>query len=87
MSFGVVQSAMTSINNNRNLLSKRKRLKNTLAGKRSEKYITKASNASEYQLKKLKKRLQKENEQIRTKQLITITFLMVILLSVFFYYL
>lgn len=85
MSFGVVQSAMTTIKNNRNLLSKRKRLKNTLAGKKSDKYEAKASNASIYQLKVLKKRLQKEHEQIRIKQFTAIIFLILILLSVFFY--
>ena len=86
MNFGVGQSAIATIKNNRNLLSKRKRLKNTLAGKRSEKYEAKTSNASSYKLKVLKNRLQKEHEQIRIKQFTAITVLMLILLSVFFYY-
>jgi hypothetical protein len=32
MSFGVVQSAISSIKNNRNLISKRKKLKDSLGG-------------------------------------------------------
>ncbi|WP_298536068.1 hypothetical protein [uncultured Algibacter sp.] len=86
MSFGVVQSAIATIKNNRNLLSNRKRLKNTLSSEKHEKYETKASNYNTLSLKKLKNRLQNEHKQIRIKQLIIFGIMMLILISVFIYY-
>lgn len=70
MSFGVVQSAIASIKSNRNLLSKRNKLKNTLTTKKEEKLEFKSPDATYYELELLRKKMQKENKRIRIEQII-----------------
>ncbi|PWH81664.1 hypothetical protein DIS18_13360 [Algibacter marinivivus] len=86
MSFGVVQSAISSIKSNRNLLSKRSRLKNTLSAGKSKKIIFKKSYISDYELKKLSDKLKEEHRRILIKQVMVVSFIMLILLSIFLYY-
>ncbi|ULC60432.1 hypothetical protein MBM09_05450 [Flaviramulus sp. BrNp1-15] len=86
MSFGVVQSAISSIKYNKSLLSKRSKLKNTLSGKKSKKFEGKSSDATDYELKKLRDKLKQEHKQIRVKQFLAVTLVMLILLAVFIYY-
>lgn len=83
----MVQSAIATIKNNRNLLSRRKRLKNTLAGKEGAKFETKAPNAGSYELKKLKKKLLAEHRIIELKQKIIVGIIMLFIISIFIYYL
>ena len=85
MSFGVVQSAISSIKSNRNLLSKRGKLKNTLSSSESKKLEFKSANASPYELKKLGKKLQQEHKKIRIKQLVVLSLIMLVLISIFIY--
>lgn len=69
MSFGVVQSAISSIKNNRNLISKRKKLKDSLVGYYAkEKSKFNFPEATPQMIKELRMRLIKENKQRRLKQ-------------------
>jgi hypothetical protein len=86
MSFGVVQSAITSIRNNRNLISKRDKFKNTLSVENEKKVEFKGRKATPSELKLLRRKLQQENRRIRTKQMLALVAVMIVLLSVFFYY-
>ncbi|SFZ93714.1 hypothetical protein SAMN05428642_103291 [Flaviramulus basaltis] len=87
MSFGVVQSAISSIKSNRSLLSKRDRLKNTLSGSdKSKKLELKCNKFSHYELIKLRDKLQQEYKQIRIKQYIVLGILMLVLVSIFIYF-
>lgn len=86
MSFGVVQSAISSIKYNKSLLSKKNKLKNTLSGRKSKKFESKSSDATDYELKKLRDKLKLEHKQIRVKQFLAVTLVMLILLAVFIYY-
>ena len=87
MSFGIVQSAISSLKSNRNLLSKRDRLKNTLSvSNKSIKLILKSKEATSYELKKLQSKLREEHKQIRVKQVIALSIVMIILISIFIYY-
>lgn len=61
MSFGVVQSAMSSIKGNRNLLSKRIKLKNTLSWSDKRKLEFKTPNAKLNQLKRIREKLKQEH--------------------------
>lgn len=83
---GSMAAANTTLKNNRNLLSKRKRLKNRLIGKEQDKYETKALSSSSYDLKRLKNRLKREHKEIRAKQLLIVGVVMLIIISVFIYY-
>jgi len=72
MSFGVVQSMIASLRSNRNLLNKRSKLKGTLSGKESGKLEFKSSGATPEKLKKIKERLQLENQRNGIKQILFI---------------
>ncbi|MEC3907124.1 hypothetical protein VOI54_08835 [Tamlana sp. 2201CG12-4] len=86
MSFGVVQSAISTIRNNRNLLPKREKLKNKLSGKEGKPFEAKVADASPLELKRIRDKLQKEHREIRIKQLVFVAVIMLILISVFIYY-
>jgi len=64
MSLEVLQSTITSIKNNINLLSKRNKFKNTLVTNKREKLELKSPNANYYELEILRKKMQKENKRI-----------------------
>ncbi|MFI0428233.1 hypothetical protein [Mariniflexile sp. HMF6888] len=86
MSFGVVQSMIASLKSNRNLLDKRSKLKGTLSGKESGKLEFKSLEATPEQLKKIKERLQLENQHNRIKQIIlsvSITFIVTFIVMYF----
>lgn len=85
MSFGVVQSAISSIRNNRNLLSKRDRFKNRLSGKGTAKPEFKAPKATSYQLRAIRDKLIFENRKIRRKQVVALIVFMMILILTFMY--
>lgn len=87
MSFGAVQSAMTTIKNNRKLLSKRKKLKNRLSGNEKEGLEFKSPNATSSQLKRIREKMKYEQRRTRKKQIIVLVVLMSIIISVFAYYL
>lgn len=88
MSFGVVQSAVSSVKYCRSLLSKRDKLKNTLhVNKKEAKFELKNPQLSQHQLKRLKEKLQREHKNIRTKQYIVLVLIMFVLVSIFIYYL
>lgn len=87
MSFGVVQSAISIIKNNQKLISKRNRFKNTLSVSNESKVEFKARKASLYELKFLRERIKKENNLIMRNRIIATVLVLIILLSVFFYYL
>jgi hypothetical protein len=86
MSFSVVQSAMASMKANRNLLSKKGKLKNTLTSSNIEKVQFKVKDASKKQLQIIKEKIQKENRQIRNKQLIILSIIMLIIISIIVFY-
>jgi hypothetical protein len=86
MSFSVVQSAMASMKTNRNLLSKKGKLKNTLTSSNIEKVQFKVKDASKKQLQIIKEKIQKENRQIRNKQLIILSIIMLIIISIIVFY-
>ena len=87
MSFGIVQSAIAAMKNNRNLLSKRKRGKG-LDGKYSnEKVEFDLPEATPKQLNDIRERKQRENKKMRLKQVaITTVIMLVILIVVSFYF-
>ncbi|UKM66267.1 hypothetical protein GSB9_02848 [Flavobacteriaceae bacterium GSB9] len=86
MSFGVVQSAISSIKNNRSLLSKKDKFKNMLSAKNANKLEFKTANASSYELKKLRDRLRKENRRIKLKRNIFVGSVMLVLIVLFLYF-
>lgn len=81
MGLGSIQFAITSFNNNRNLLSKRDRLKHTLFAKGKSKVEFKSPQATDLQLKAIRERILLENARIRKKRLIAFAVLMVIFVS------
>lgn len=82
MSFGVGQSAIGSIKMNRNLLSKRNRLKSVLSVKEPEKVIFKSKSITALELKCLRNRLKKEHKIILIKQIIAMALFMFILVFI-----
>ena len=86
MSFGVGQSAMSSIKNNRNLVSKRDRLKNKLFVNKRNKLEFKAEEISPYELKRLGKKLKRENINSLIKRYIVVTLIMFILVLIISYF-
>lgn len=86
MSFGVVQSAITAIKNNKGLMSHRDKLKNTLSGKSRSKLEFEHS-ATKEDLKQIRLRLQSEHKQKRLKIIIVFGVLMVAVLTLFIYFL
>lgn len=85
MSFGVVQSAITSIRNNLNQLSKRNG-SNTLSVSKKKKYETKAETLSSYELKKLKHRILQENRAIKRKQILFVAIILSVIIAVLLYF-
>lgn len=89
MGFGGAALAMiTSLKNNRNLLSKRKSLKDSVGGfEKCGPVIFKTKNASPIVLKRLRTRLQEENRRVRIKRIVALSLFLILLVSVFHYYL
>ncbi|PNQ75272.1 hypothetical protein C1T31_03835 [Hanstruepera neustonica] len=86
MSFGVVQSAITAIKNNKGLLSQRDKLKNTLSSVNNKKVEFKKTKASPQVLREIRERLRQE-QQDRKRKIITIfSVIMSVVLSLFFYF-
>ncbi|PKQ43769.1 hypothetical protein [Confluentibacter flavum] len=86
MSFGVVQSAISVINNNRKLISKRNKFKSTLSGLSENKVEFKARKATLSELRFLRERIRRENQLIMRRRIIVAIEVMIILLLVFYYY-
>lgn len=85
MSFGAVQSAITSMKNNRKLLSKRERLKNTLSSSEVKKTEYNLPKASPKTLKRIQEKMVSENKERKQKRLILIGFITVFLISILTY--
>ncbi|TYA84149.1 hypothetical protein [Seonamhaeicola marinus] len=84
---GAMMSAIASLKNNRNLLSKKGKLKNTLSGsKNKDKLVLKVSETSPHQLKLIREKVIQENKRIRNKRLVAISIIMAIVIAVFLYY-
>ncbi len=86
MSFGVVQNAIVSIKSNRNLLSKRDRLKNTLSGSRLDRVDYNLPKATPSMLLKIKTRLQEENKQLKTIRFVVLTIIMFVIVFTILYF-
>ncbi|GGG41139.1 hypothetical protein [Bizionia arctica] len=86
MSFGAVQSAISSLKNNRNLVSKRKKLKNGLVKMEGAESIVFEHKASPEKLNELRLRLQKERKERRLKTLIIFSIFMLLLITVIAYF-
>ncbi|MEJ2113467.1 MAG: hypothetical protein P8X62_07200 [Flavobacteriaceae bacterium] len=84
MSFGVVQSAITSMKNNRSLLSKKDRLKNTLSSS-IDKNKPVYSKSTLRMLHHIKQRLKEERRNRLLKIILVFGFVISVVLSVFFY--
>ena len=79
MSFGVGQSANSSVKNNLNLFSKRSRLKNTLSTPKAKKVEFKVKSISSVELLKLRRKLSVEYKIILLKQVVVLIVIMFIL--------
>ncbi|WP_435134102.1 hypothetical protein [Formosa sp. A9] len=79
---------ITSLKNNRNLLSKRKSLKDSMGSfEKRGPVIFKTKNASPVVLKRLRTRLKEENRRVNIKQIVALSLFLILLVSVFYYYL
>lgn len=87
MSFGAVQSAITSMKNNRNLLSKRDRLKNTLSGSEIEKPEYNLPKSTPITLKKIEEKMTGENKLRNQKLILFMSFLVIIMVTIVVYFL
>ena len=85
MSFGVVQTMITSLKNNRNQLSKHDRFKNAKGHYRNNKTEFNFPEATPEELERIKEKIRRENKQLRRKQLIVLGIVLVILISFLFY--
>ena len=86
MSYGAVQSAIAAMKNNRNLLSKRKRGKGLKDGYVVKKEEFNLPKATPKQLNDIKVRMKREHLKRRVLQITLLTALMILFLSVFFFY-
>lgn len=87
MSFGVVQSGITTLKNNRNLLSKRKKLKNNL-GNNSSKRLTDYNlpKSNPMVLKQLKEKIRLEHKKTTQKQLLVFCLVIIPLITLLIIY-
>ncbi|MBU3822047.1 hypothetical protein KO566_08250 [Flavobacteriaceae bacterium XHP0103] len=83
MSFGVVQSAIAIIKNNRSLIGKRNQLKNTLSTQNGKKVEFKGRKATAFELKRLRERIQMDNKLIMRKRILATSIVMIILIVAF----
>ena len=86
MGFGGAASMNVVMKNNRNLLQKRDKFKNTLSSK-NEKVEFKSPNASRSKLLEIKNRMKEENRRRTIKLSLVFGFIFSMLLSILFYYL
>jgi hypothetical protein len=86
MSFGVAQNAIATIKSNRNLLSKRGRLKNTLSGFGEGKTEYNLPKATSKELLGIRKRMQLEHRHRRVKQIILFSVLMTAIILILIYF-
>jgi radical SAM superfamily enzyme YgiQ (UPF0313 family) len=80
MSFGVVQTMITSLKNNKNQLSKYDRFKNAKGHYGNNKTEFNFPKATPEELKLIKEKIQRENKQLRRKQYIIVSVLFCIIL-------
>jgi hypothetical protein len=80
---GAMMAMINSIKNNKSLLSKRKE-KHTMSGSYANLKIAKFPEATPEELLRIKEKIQKENKQIRTKQIIAFSILFCVLLILIF---
>ncbi|WP_055446789.1 hypothetical protein [Lacinutrix mariniflava] len=85
MSFGAVQSAITSMKNNRNLLSKRDRLKKTLSGSEIKKPEYNLPKSTPETIKRIKEKIIREDKLRKQKRILLIVIFSIILVSTFVY--
>ena len=85
---GTIGMMNSVIKNNRNLLKKRKKLKNMKGSfVPSEKMEFKTPDASPHALNRLRNKIQEEQKSLRQKQLIVSGFIIAIILSIILYFL
>lgn len=88
MGFGSAAAMNAVIRNNRNMLSKRKRLKGTLSGKIiANKEVSNFDRPSKQDLLKIRQRLQKENHTRKMKLLVVFGTIAVTAITLMVYYL
>lgn len=89
MSFGgATQAMITALKNNKQLLNKRKSLKDNMGGysNGNNPVEFKTPNANAYELSKLKRKLQKENKKVLNKRITLLIVFLIILISVLYYF-
>jgi len=79
MSFGVGQSAISSVKNNRNLLSKRDRLKYRLFSNKTKKLEFNSEEITPFELRRLTKKLKRDNRKSLMNRLIVVILIMSVL--------
>ena len=88
MGFGSAAAMNAVIRTNRNMLSKRKRLKGTLSGKIiAKKAVANFDKPSKQDLLKIRQRLQKENHARKMKLLLVFGTIVVTTITLMVYYL
>ena len=85
MSFGVVQSAIVSIKNNRKLLSKRNKIKNTLSSSVIEKTEYNLPKSTPETLNRIQEKIKHENKLRKQKRLLLIGFTSILLIALLTY--
>jgi len=85
MSFGIVQSAIATMKNNRNLLSKRDRLNKTLSGSEIEKPEYNLPKSTPEALKRIQEKMKRENKKRNQKRLVLVGLFTIVLISTFVY--
>ncbi|WP_299778228.1 hypothetical protein [uncultured Formosa sp.] len=89
MSFGgATQTMITALKNNKKLLHKRKSLKDNMGGYSDGRNPVefKTPNANNFELSKLRRELQKENNQVFNKRITLLITFLIILISVLYFF-
>ncbi|WP_338357033.1 hypothetical protein [Yeosuana marina] len=82
---GSMMAANNSLKNNRNLVAKRKE-KRALSGNYSAVQLAEFPKATPEELERIKKKIQSENRQLRIKQISMFGIIILILVSLIFYF-
>jgi len=86
MSFGAVQHAISVMKSNRSLLKKHRKRGFGLTGNESGKTEYNLPKASKHDIIKLRTKLQKEQKQRRTKQVVLLSVLLIVIISTLIYF-
>ena len=86
MSFGVGQSAIASVKSNRNLLSKRDRLKHRLYFNKTKKLEFSSEEITAFELRRITKKIKRDNRNFLINRLIVVTLIMSVFWVLVFYF-